>query len=387
MLDKSTGELVERITYQPYGATESDHRPARWSFFREDYRFTGKEEDAEVGLTYFGQRYLSPYLGRWLSADPLELHNPGSTDPNLYAYVRGRTLQAVDPLGLQDKEAQAQPSVVIVNEAPEALKQAAGGSLPPGSRWVYGGKGTGQHFTQSASEFESRAQGATVIFEYQPDHPSPLDVEIGKNLPVGEPFVRGKGKNPTEDLEIAIAFFAQETPDAIQKGGDPEGALGGFCDTCLPSKALKHLIMGSLLLGAVSGAAKGDEIARKLYAKALQKYGPKVARFVKRFQVGTYINKHIMPDGSVKRYVGKGTRGRSRRSARRMTREHGGEHVSTEFIPASGKNRATRNRNAFKEESRQIDKYGGEPKDNPNLLNENESPGRRYRREDGENIP
>ena len=57
VLDKATGELVERSTYLAYGATESDYRPDRWKVFREDYKFTGKEEDIDVGLTYFGKRY------------------------------------------------------------------------------------------------------------------------------------------------------------------------------------------------------------------------------------------------------------------------------------------------------------------------------------------
>jgi RHS repeat-associated protein len=103
VLDKETGELVERGAFQAYGAKESDYRPDRWKGFREDYGFTGKEEDVEVGLTYFGRRFLSPYLGRWVSADPLGVHVPGEADLNLYAYVRGAVLKNIDPLGLQDK--------------------------------------------------------------------------------------------------------------------------------------------------------------------------------------------------------------------------------------------------------------------------------------------
>src|SRR6185503_17899586 len=102
IIDHASGELVEARTYQPYGATESDYRPDRWKGFREDYGFTGKEEDVEVGLQYFGKRYLSPYLGRWISADPLAVHAPGKADLNLYAYVRGAVLKATDPLGLVD---------------------------------------------------------------------------------------------------------------------------------------------------------------------------------------------------------------------------------------------------------------------------------------------
>jgi RHS repeat-associated protein len=101
VLDKETSELVERGAFQASGAKESDYRPDRWKGFREDYGFTGKEEDVEVGLTYFGKRFLSPYLGRWVSADPLGVHAPGESDANLYAYVLGQLLRGVDPLGLE----------------------------------------------------------------------------------------------------------------------------------------------------------------------------------------------------------------------------------------------------------------------------------------------
>ncbi len=101
VLDRASGELVERSTAYAYGAGESDYRPERWKSFREDYRFTGKEEDIEVGLQYFGKRYYAPLLQRWISPDPLAVHAPGKADLNLYAYVHGRVLVAVDPVGLQ----------------------------------------------------------------------------------------------------------------------------------------------------------------------------------------------------------------------------------------------------------------------------------------------
>jgi RHS repeat-associated protein len=101
VIDKGTGELAERTTYLAYGGTESDYRPERWGSFREDYKFTGKEEDEEVGLQYFGKRFFAPGLGRWISPDPLAVHAPGEADLNLYAYVHGNALKAVDPNGLQ----------------------------------------------------------------------------------------------------------------------------------------------------------------------------------------------------------------------------------------------------------------------------------------------
>lgn len=101
VIDRDTSELMERPTYLAYGADESDFRPERWNFFRENYRYTGHQDDAEVGLIYFGARFYSPQLGRWMSADPLTIHGLGS-DPNPYAFVSGSPIGNTDPFGLDN---------------------------------------------------------------------------------------------------------------------------------------------------------------------------------------------------------------------------------------------------------------------------------------------
>jgi RHS repeat-associated protein len=100
VIDKATSELVERASYLPYGNSESDYRPPRWRGLAARERFTGKENDSEVGLIYFGARYYFPILGQWISADPLAIHGLASGS-NPYAYVSGKVMQAVDPDGLQ----------------------------------------------------------------------------------------------------------------------------------------------------------------------------------------------------------------------------------------------------------------------------------------------
>jgi RHS repeat-associated protein len=111
VVDKDTGELVERTTYMANGEVDSDLRLKRWEYFREDYQFTGKEDDIEVGLQYFGKRYFAPNLGTWISADPLTIHRLGG-DLNAYAYVHGSWLRQIDPVGLQDRDAGATPTDV-----------------------------------------------------------------------------------------------------------------------------------------------------------------------------------------------------------------------------------------------------------------------------------
>jgi RHS repeat-associated protein len=47
------------------------------------YRYTGKERDDSSGLSYYGARYLAPWLTRWISPD-----SAGAVDGlNLYVYV------------------------------------------------------------------------------------------------------------------------------------------------------------------------------------------------------------------------------------------------------------------------------------------------------------
>ena len=97
VMNQATGELVERTTYTSYGRVESDYWTGRWADYREQYKFTGKETDVALGMTYFGARYYSAYLGSWMSPDPLTIHTLGA-DMNPYAYVGGHVIERHRPI-------------------------------------------------------------------------------------------------------------------------------------------------------------------------------------------------------------------------------------------------------------------------------------------------
>jgi RHS repeat-associated protein len=123
VIDLATGELVETGSYYANGARETYRSNETETVTPEPMGFTGKEADEEVGLTYFGHRYLMSRLGRWASPDPLQTHAVGGGEAvNGYHYVSGNVLQARDPLGLKSEP---QPGGAA------ASKQVAAVPIPP----------------------------------------------------------------------------------------------------------------------------------------------------------------------------------------------------------------------------------------------------------------
>ncbi len=125
VIDHDTSELVERAGYQPYGAVDDDYRPQRWGQFREDIRYTGHWDDSEVGLSYFGARYYSPNLGRFISPDPIAVHDVDGAE-NPYEYASGSPMRYVDPFGLDDSSPDSNtqaygPPVVVVDDPPDLV--------------------------------------------------------------------------------------------------------------------------------------------------------------------------------------------------------------------------------------------------------------------------
>lgn len=65
--------------------------------------FTGKERDTESGNDYFGARYYSSAMGRFMSPDPSGLYYADPSNPqsmNLYSYALNNPLKNTDPTGM-----------------------------------------------------------------------------------------------------------------------------------------------------------------------------------------------------------------------------------------------------------------------------------------------
>ena len=89
----TNGATAAHYEYDPFGNT----LVATGAMAKENpFRFSTKYTDDETGLLYYGFRYYSPQLGRWVSRDPAGIGG-GSSE---YAFLANTSVNQVDSLGL-----------------------------------------------------------------------------------------------------------------------------------------------------------------------------------------------------------------------------------------------------------------------------------------------
>ena len=86
------GEIVAEYAYDAFGNTIYEDGSMA-DFF--PHRFSTKYYDADTDLYYYGYRYYSPSLGRWISRDPISERGGN----NLYAFCANRSLSCIDLIG------------------------------------------------------------------------------------------------------------------------------------------------------------------------------------------------------------------------------------------------------------------------------------------------
>jgi RHS repeat-associated protein len=88
----TNGTVQAHYEYDPYGNLKlaiGDLQSIN------SFRFSTKYFDGEAGLYYYGYRYHSSQLGRWLSRDPM--NEKGGL--NIYASCSNNSVNLVDPMG------------------------------------------------------------------------------------------------------------------------------------------------------------------------------------------------------------------------------------------------------------------------------------------------
>ncbi len=86
------GRVVWRKSYTPYGQPIGPAAP-------NEPGYTGKFEEPDLGIQYFGARWYDPRIGRFLGIDPAGFDPQNPQSFNRYAYANNNPYGFVDPDG------------------------------------------------------------------------------------------------------------------------------------------------------------------------------------------------------------------------------------------------------------------------------------------------
>jgi RHS repeat-associated protein len=97
-VDVASAHVSQRREYDAFGNSLGMQSPLPHETNAPAFGFSSKYTDAETGLVYYGYRYYSPELGRWMARDTIEERS----GVNLFAVLANRILFRVDYLGQID---------------------------------------------------------------------------------------------------------------------------------------------------------------------------------------------------------------------------------------------------------------------------------------------
>ena len=152
------GNVIWREEYEPYGKRLNVESASQ----ENEQFYTGKQEEAELGLQYFGARWYDPSIGRFISMDPVGFKEGNIHSFNRYTYANNNPYRYVDPDGRSSVKFSALKAAVK-----GAHKQV--GKLAKGKQGKYGSnqRGDGVKGYRFDKEGHPNAKPGT------PDHDGP----------------------------------------------------------------------------------------------------------------------------------------------------------------------------------------------------------------------
>ena len=86
--------IISYEEYTPFGSTSYQAVRSQTQTPKR-FRYSAMERDEESGLYYYGLRYYSPVIARWMNCDPKGIQD----GYNSYEFVRGNPIRLIDPSG------------------------------------------------------------------------------------------------------------------------------------------------------------------------------------------------------------------------------------------------------------------------------------------------
>jgi RHS repeat-associated protein len=151
-----TQTVIQAYTYDTFGTLMS-----MAGIFDQPFQFSTKRFEEKTGLSYFGYRFYSAALGRWMTRDPIE--EIGGI--NLYEFALSNPVGFIDPMGLSP----ATPSAPVPTPYPNVSTDTGGTCGGGGQSGVPGVKLAGTDIasktdiSRSSGDMPSRGTGGGLI--------------------------------------------------------------------------------------------------------------------------------------------------------------------------------------------------------------------------------
>jgi RHS repeat-associated protein len=213
-------EIISYEEYHPYGTTAYQANNAVIRSSAKRYKYTGMERDEETGLSYHAARYYLPWLGRWASADPIDIRG----GQNLYVYAGS------DPCRWSDANGMIVPVLLLF----AAIAIAGGILLNPAPA----GAPEREYTSEEARDLELRSRHSWIR--------TPGTVAMIAAIPVAAPAV--------VSASPGAVFYGT---GAIAAG---TGVIGEAADAVDPSGTTRVVAETTIDIGlsvAPSGAGRG----------------------------------------------------------------------------------------------------------------------------------
>jgi RHS repeat-associated protein len=220
VLTDANRNVVERREYEPYGRQLT---PAP----QDGPGYTGHVYDAATSMVYMQQRYFDPFLGKFVSIDPVTADGSTGANFNRYWYANNNPYTLVDPDGRR-------PSGALCDKTPQRCE-----AVINISQSTAGGIGT------TASSRRTTASSVEVPSEIRIEssgYKSSAEAARATGAAYGSEGVRTK-----RELEVGLIRIAKNNWGVLTPGWGPAGATrvdpSALLDAYVDAKLMPHVWM------------------------------------------------------------------------------------------------------------------------------------------------
>lgn len=213
-------KVISYEEYHPYGTTAYQLQNSKVKAVAKRYRYTGMERDEETGLSYHSARYYLPWLGRWLSADPIWI----AGGINVYTYSNSNPISYSDKNGKQADEFVDPTLQALIKD----VHNARGDLMNVGTPTTVAGPATAYEVArrqastgQKAMRTANNMKGAVV----QAGHTMQVEHSVPTNLP------RQIRDNPATMMALHSRIDARFQVQSTLNAGTPVPSVPGQKET------------------------------------------------------------------------------------------------------------------------------------------------------------